>query len=85
MGQQLGRMVTCDRCGKTVFEPVRNAEGDEGWRTSALYFVETNGWVEPRDYDLGIKDGSYSYQKVLCPECEEERKNVLDNFWQNKK
>ncbi len=82
MSQTLGRMLICDRCGVTVFEPVRKAEGDEVWVNDTLYFVETNGWVEPRYYDL--KYGKHNEHTSLCPDCEAERKDVMKQFWNSK-
>lgn len=84
MSQTLGRMVTCDRCGKTVFEPVRDAKGDEGWRNNCLYFESTSGWVEPRDYTLGYDKDSYTNRHTsICPECESIREDIMEKFWRN--
>ena len=81
MSQQLGRILTCDRCGKTVFESVREAEGDEGWKSDTLYFERAEGWVEPSDYSL--RNSKCNNHKTLCPECEATRKDVMSRFWSN--
>jgi hypothetical protein len=84
MTQKLGRLLTCDRCGREVFEPKREAVGDEGWRSDCIYFVETPGWVSPSDYRLS--GGSFvNGGKVLCPECEGIRMKVMDEFWHPEK
>lgn len=84
MSQQLGRILTCDRCGETVFESVREAEGDEVWKSNTLYFERAKGWVEPSNYDLRYsRNNNANNHKTLCPECEATRKSVMSKFWNN--
>lgn len=81
MSQQLGRILTCDRCGKTVFKPVREPKGDKGWSNDILYFECAKVWVEPRSYDLKL--GAPNAHRTLCPECEATRNDVMNKFWSN--
>ena len=84
MGQQLGRMLTCDRCSTSVFEPMREAEGDEGWKNNCVFFKHEEGWIEPSDYNLRYDRKNRANDKtVLCPECEATRKDVMQKFWNN--
>ena len=89
MGQTLGRMLVCDRCGVAVFEPWHNPwldnEGNEKVYEYRhyLYFERTDGWISPDSFDVDKKPYNNS-TKTLCPECEAERKDVINKFWENK-
>lgn len=89
MGQTLGRMLVCDRCGVAVFEPWHNPWLDNKGKykpyTSNLIFEETEGWISPNCFDTD--ESQYQYNngnKTLCPDCETERKNLMQEFWNGK-
>lgn len=89
MSQTLGRMLTCDRCGKTVFEPWHNPWKDNKNKyksyTSNLYFEETEGWISSSYFNTDESQYQYNNNhKTLCPDCEAKRKNLMMEFWENK-
>lgn len=83
MTQQLGRLVTCDRCGKTVFEPWKLRDKSFGGWDDCLLFEDTEGWCEPDCFMLCESQMAYNFHESLCPECESIRKNIMKKFWNN--
>lgn len=83
MTQQLGRLVICDRCGKTVFEPWKSMKNDNSGWSDYLCFEHTDGWIEPDFFNLNKSQMAYNSHQSLCPECEAIRKNVIEKFWSN--
>ena len=90
MSQQLGRILTCDRCGETVFESWHNPWTDKEdnrdmySRIHVLSFEYTDGWISRSHFDLDERTYCYNNSsETLCPECEATRKDVMSKFWSN--
>jgi hypothetical protein len=68
MAKVNGRLVTCDRCGKSIFvKAIRDEERDGGF-TRWTIFEDAEGW----DYECFMGD--------LCPECNAEYKFIKEEF-----
>lgn len=83
-------MLICDRCGVAVFEPWHNPWIDGKERnytyTETLCFDRVDGWVSKDSFDISKTHHTYNNYngKTLCPECEAERKNIMQEFWDGK-
>lgn len=63
-----GRMIQCDRCGKTTFcKTTGDGERDGGF-TRWNKFVDAEGWSH--EHEIGD----------LCPSCTEEFRKIVDDF-----
>lgn len=70
MSSKLGRLVTCDRCGETVFlKYLRSESRDGGFSPSANIYEDL-----PRNW-LDI-----SYFGNLCPSCASILKNMVAEY-----
>lgn len=63
-----GKMITCDRCGQTVFCKTTGEGERDGGYTRWNTFEEAEGWT----YEYKIGD--------LCPQCTEEYKKLIEEF-----
>lgn len=79
MSQKLGRMVTCDRCGETVFEPMDMSNFEKHCNMDMFFFKNTKGWRVPTFYRSSFSEGC----KSLCPKCYEKLDDVMSKFWSN--
>lgn len=74
MGEVKGKLVTCDRCGKTVFlRTTGDGEMDGGFTRWNEFEPFPIGW-DMRN-DIG----------TLCPKCSEGYKNLLKSFMERVK
>ncbi len=64
-----GRMLICERCGASVFVKALEPEVLDGGFTKVDRFEKADGWKTP--IDLG---------ELLCPECNEKWKSIVDEF-----
>ena len=69
MKGSLGRIVTCDRCGKQVFQMLKSSAGTKGINSDAN-FNKLGGWEEVQ------MPGVYSERKMLCDDCLEAYTNI---------
>lgn len=68
MSQINGRLVTCDRCGKTAFsKTVGDGELDGGFTRWNKFEPLPRGWGRHKDKDL-------------CPECNSEWNKIETDF-----
>ena len=72
MSKANGRVVTCDRCGKTVFCKCTGEEERDGGFTRWNTFEKADGWGA--EYDIGD----------MCPECFESWKILKADFAKKK-
>ena len=68
MARANGRLITCDRCGKTTFVQVICEKERDGGFTRWNVFEDAKGW----DYESFIGD--------LCPECATEYECLKEEF-----
>lgn len=71
MSKVLGRLVTCDRCGKTAFSKRTGEVDRDGGFTHYDTFESLKGWGSDRGYDL-------------CPDCFKEWNKLQSDFMSNK-
>lgn len=70
MAEHLGKMIVCDRCGKTHFLHYTGTESYDGGYTKVNLFDKVpDGWRQ--HYDIGL----------LCSECEQTYQDMLDEFF----
>lgn len=68
MAKVNGRLITCDRCGKTIFvKAVSDREMDGGF-TRWTEFEKAEGWTHE------------SFIGDLCPECSQEYDCLKEEF-----
>lgn len=74
MSEQIGKMLTCDRCGASVFLKYTGSKEFDGGFTTAAFF---------EDVPVGWESESIAGRKwaLLCPKCHEQLKTVTDNFF----
>lgn len=71
MAEHLGKMIECDRCGKTHFLYYTGTKSLDGGYTKVDQFGKSpDGWVYHSD-DIGL----------LCDECEKAYQDLLDEFF----
>lgn len=69
MSEQCGKLITCDRCGKTLFlKYIGEGETDGGYTRWNKFEDAPDGW----EYHCDIGR--------LCPECNEEYVSVIERF-----
>lgn len=69
MAEQVGKLVSCDRCGKQIFlECVGEGERDGGFTRWNKFEAFPEGW------DWHSETGQ------LCPECNNEYKALFNTF-----
>lgn len=69
MAEKVGKMLTCDRCGKTVFlECVGKGETDGGYTRWNKFEAAPAGW------EVCTEVGT------LCPECNSLYKDLIKSF-----
>lgn len=73
MSEQIGKIITCDRCGKTVFLKHTGTTLDAGWSRIDNFEKRPEGWGYHADKELGL----------LCPECESAYQKVIRKFKQD--
>lgn len=70
MAEHLGKMIECDRCGKTHFLYYTGTDTrDGGFTKYTLFDKMPDGWT--KHYDIGL----------LCNECEKAYQELLDEFF----
>lgn len=73
MSKQDGRMITCDRCGATVFvKKAARKEADGGFTTWDV-FEKADGWTSGGLYIDRIED--------LCDKCSKEWESTKKKFF----
>lgn len=79
MSTREGQLITCERCGKQLFQgKIGKQELDGGYTTVNEYAVRPKGW------ELVTKPGGKGYMEV-CPGCWEDYMILLGGFWGYKK
>lgn len=74
MSEVKGKLVTCDRCGATVFlETTGDKEMDGGFTRWNTFEPYPEGWEWAHDLD-----------KRLCPECNKEYRELIRKFEEQK-
>lgn len=74
MSEQIGKMITCDRCGKTVFLKCTGPIYLDGGFSKVVNFEKSpKGWEHHADKELGL----------LCPECEIDYQKMVSKFKQD--
>lgn len=69
MASKLGKLLTCDRCGKTVFlECTGEGETDGGYTRWNKFEAAPNGWK------------CHAEVGNLCPECNSSYKDLIKSF-----
>lgn len=69
MSEQIGKCLTCDRCGKTVFLPWEGTEEWDGGYSEIQHFAKKpEGWT--KNVDIGD----------LCPDCSELYQTMMHAF-----
>lgn len=69
MAERKGKLVTCDRCGETVFlECTGEGELDGGFTRWNKFEDMPNGWE--KHFPMGM----------LCPKCNGEYKHLINSF-----
>ena len=69
MASKKGKLLTCDRCGKTVFlEFLGNNYSDGGYTVNEKFEAAPEGWEN--HYEIGH----------LCPTCNAEYKQIRQHF-----
>ncbi len=90
---QEGKLLICDRCGKTSFVKKDGMQFDviDGYAEESPTYAEYDpnwGYIScyPREPDVvhfkgleGMKTDFAS--KLLCPSCRDEFANLMFNFW----
>lgn len=77
MGEAIGKLLICDRCGATVFlEHTGTLEFDGGYTRRESYERPPEGW-EIHEVPGELVN---SIKKRLCPNCTEEYKKRLRGF-----
>lgn len=84
MASQRGKMITCDRCGESIFLKeleVKEKDMDGGFTRWNEYKYEElpDGWANVL-FDVG-----FGSNKVLCPECMSIFDKVRAEFWMEEK
>ena len=70
MAEHLGKLIECDRCGKTHFLNYTGTESyDCGYTKVDLFDKMPDGWRQ--HYDIGL----------LCNECEQAYQDMIDEFF----
>lgn len=75
MGEVKGKLVTCDRCGTTIFLKLFGSEIFDGGFTQQDKFEEA-----PAGWELCASDEKGKYCR-LCPSCYEEFTKLLTVFY----
>ena len=74
MSEQIGKMITCDRCGKTVFLKYTGTTSlSEDYGKVDNFEKRPEGWEYHTNKELGL----------LCPECEGAYRRVVRKFKQD--
>lgn len=74
MSEQIGKMITCDRCGKTVFLKYTGTTSlDGGYSKVDNFEKRPEGWEYHTNRELGL----------LCPECESDYQKMVRKFKQD--
>lgn len=74
MSEQIGKLLSCDRCGETIFLKWEGMSEFDGGYSKIQHFEKTpEGWGSVRD--LGM----------LCPECRTEYENLVEKFMRERK
>ena len=69
MSDRIGKMITCDRCGETIFLRWEGMSEFDGGYSKIQHFEKTpEGW------------GSVVGLGQLCPECHEEYDKLIKDF-----
>ena len=69
MSEQIGKRLTCDRCGETIFLKWEGMSEFDGGYSKIQHFEKVpEGWGSV--IDLGL----------LCPRCYVEYGNLIENF-----
>lgn len=71
MSERIGKIITCDRCGKQVFLNYIRTEAFGGGYSKIDYFEK-----RPEGWELGWRVG------MLCPECFAEYEKLVETFMQ---
>lgn len=70
MAERLGKMIECDRCGKSHFLNCAGTDTrDGGFTKYTLFDKMPDGWKN--HFDIGL----------LCDECEKLYQELLDEFF----
>lgn len=70
--EALGKLIGCDRCGKTVFlKTTGEKELDDGWTRYATFESPPDGW------------SYYSDVGRLCPQCSGAYQDIMKRFMDN--
>lgn len=77
--KELGKLITCDRCGKQIFlKKTGEGSGDGGWSRWGTFEELPEGWK------CGVHTESLSQGFVdLCPECHKEYEKIVSQFMYN--
>lgn len=73
MSEVKGKLLTCDRCGETVFLRAISDESDDGGYTRWNTFEDA-----PEDWEWHTEAGA------LCPVCSKTFKSILKAFMNRK-
>lgn len=65
-----GKLMTCDRCGRTAFFKCTGERETDGGHTRWSTFEEAVGWTRHFEYETGD----------LCPSCSEEFNLIVGQF-----
>lgn len=74
-----GILLTCDRCGQTIFlKRLCTESADGGYTNLDKYEDRPEGWCT---VDKSMSSAIKSTH--LCPDCSKKLANILDQFWSN--
>lgn len=78
MAEVRGKLMVCDRCGKEIFlKCTGEGETDGGFTRWSKFEDEPPGWKAPY---LHIGGEALLGVGQLCPECNQEYQNIVENF-----
>jgi hypothetical protein len=76
MGEQCGKLVTCERCGATIFlKTVGDGVTDGGFTRWNKFEPFPDGWESVHTLKTWIR---------ICPDCLSEYKKIITAFMENK-
>lgn len=75
MSEAKGKLVTCERCGNTIFLKLVGSENFDGGFTRQDYFEDA-----PDGWELCATDKKRKYCR-LCPSCYAEYTRLLSKFY----
>ena len=71
MSEHLGKLIECDRCGKTSFLHRTGTEIINMYRREEIFDPLPKGWRKHYADNIGL----------LCDDCEEAYQKLLDGFF----